>query len=87
MQHEPPTFYCYNGKVVLFVPQILEDFYILYSSQSEETIEFQWHIRAYNSIFSFTSFGVKLDEELASSRNEVCTFQAQCQIYHQLPTL
>ena len=58
-QYEPPSFCCYNGQVVLFVPRVPKDLYKLYTTQSEEALEFRWHIRTYNSIFSFTSFGVK----------------------------
>lgn len=32
LQHEPSTFCCYNGKVVLSIPQIPKDLYILYTS-------------------------------------------------------
>ncbi|XP_049360758.1 uncharacterized protein LOC125825469 [Solanum verrucosum] len=48
---------------------------------------FRKNIRAYNSIFAFTSFGVKLDKELASSRKGVYSFKAEGQIYHDLPSL
>ena len=60
----PPSFCCYNGQVLLSTPQVLIDLYNLCTFQSDEIIEFWQHVRAYNSIFSFTSFIVKLDREL-----------------------
>ncbi|KAL3531640.1 hypothetical protein ACH5RR_005161 [Cinchona calisaya] len=38
-------------------------------------------------MFSFTSFGVKLDKDLASNKKGVYTFRVQGQIYHDLPSL
>ena len=38
-------------------------------------------------MFSFTSFGVSLDKDLASLRKCIYTFQAYGQIYHDLPAL
>ena len=55
----------------------MEDLYNLYASQSEEALQFRRSSHAYNSIFSFTSFGVKLDKELASSKKGVYTFHAK----------
>ena len=51
---------------MLSVPRVPKDLYNLYATRSEETLEFRQHIRTYNSIFSFTSFGLKFDKELAS---------------------
>ena len=45
------------------------------------------HQASYNNIFSFTSFGVKLDKELTSSRKRVYTFRGQRQIHHDLSSL
>lgn len=86
-EHEPPTFCCDNGKVKLAHSDVPEKLYELYTSQSEESIDFRKNIRSYNSIFSFTSFGVKLDKELASARRGVFTFRVQGMIYHNLPSL
>ena len=38
-------------------------------------------------MFSFTSFGVSLDKDLASWRQYIYTFRAYGQIYHDLPAL
>ena len=86
-QYEPSRFCCYNGQVVISTPQVPKDLYNLYISQSEEALEFCQHIRANNSIFSFTSCGVKLDKKRASSWKGVYTFRAQGQIYNDLPSL
>ncbi|KAG5560902.1 hypothetical protein RHGRI_004059 [Rhododendron griersonianum] len=86
-QYETPNFCCYGGKIVLAslcVPEVLCK---LYTSQCEEGKEFRKNIRAYNSIFSFTSFAVRLDKQLATSQQGVYTFCAQGQVYHNLPSL
>lgn len=86
-QYESPSFCCYNGQVVLANENVPEVLCTLFTSQTEEGLEFRGHIRAYNIIFAFTSFGVKLDKELATSRQGVYTFHAQGQVYHDLPSL
>ena len=70
----------------LAVTFILEQLYQLFASQTE-AIEFRKNIRSYNIMFSFTSFGVSLDKDLASLRQDIYTFRAHEQIYHDLPTL
>ncbi|XP_020266738.1 uncharacterized protein LOC109842248 [Asparagus officinalis] len=86
-QYESPTFYCNNGETVLVEPCIPDELYNLLTSDCNEGVEFRRNIRAYNSVFSFTSFGVALDKNLASSRDGIYTFRAQGQIYHSLPGL
>ncbi|KAG5565447.1 hypothetical protein RHGRI_001363 [Rhododendron griersonianum] len=86
-QYEPPTFCCHNGEVVLTSPSVPSRLRNLFTSQTFEALEFRKHIRAYNSIFGFTSFGVTLDKGLANSTGGVYTFRAQGQIYHELPSL
>ncbi|XP_057801659.1 uncharacterized protein LOC131016887 [Salvia miltiorrhiza] len=86
-EYEPPTFCCDNGKVKLAFSEVPPELDELFTAQSEEAINFRRNIRAYNSIFSFTSFGVKLDKELASARRGVYSFQAQGMVYHDLPGL
>ncbi|XP_049378107.1 uncharacterized protein LOC125842861 [Solanum stenotomum] len=86
-QYEPPTFCCGGGCISLAPNEVADDFYELFVSDSEDAKLFRKNIRAYNSIFAFTSFGVKLDKELASSRKGVYSFKAQGQIYHDLPSL
>ena len=69
---------------VTFIP---EQLYQLFASQTEETIECQKNIRSYNSMFSFTSFGVSLDKDFASLRQCIYTFRAYGQIYYDLSAL
>nr|XP_027120740.1 uncharacterized protein LOC113737757 [Coffea arabica] len=87
LEFEPPSFCCQKGKIRLRNVELSEELYELYTSNSKEAEEFRKHIRAYNSIFSFTSFGARLDKELASSKQGVYTFIVQGQIYHHLPAL
>ncbi|KAL3515051.1 hypothetical protein ACH5RR_021953 [Cinchona calisaya] len=86
-QYESTSFCCDNGNIKLACPEISEELHDLFTSQSEESIEFQRNIRAYNNIFSFMSFGVKLNKDLASNKKGVYTFRVQGQIYHDLPGL
>ena len=86
-EYEPPGLCCQSGKVKLVAPALPNDLYELFTSNSDEAKEFQQNIRLYNSIFSFTSFGVTLDKDLASGKKGVYTFRAQGQIYHDLPSL
>lgn len=86
-QFEPLAFCCANGSIKLANTEVSAQLYELFVTQSDEAKEFRRNVRAYNSIFSFTSFGVKLDKQLASSRKGVYTFKAQGQIYHDLPSL
>ena len=68
---------------VTFIP---EQLYQLFVFQTEKAIEFRKNIRSYNSMFSFTSFGVR-DKDLAFLRQGIYTFRALWQKYHDLPTL
>lgn len=87
LQFEPPTFCCYSGEVVLHItpmPQVLLD---LYTSDSKESIEFRDCIRAYNSIFSFSSMGAKLDKKVANMKQGIYTFKVQGQVHHYVSSL
>ncbi|KAH0633391.1 hypothetical protein KY284_036177 [Solanum tuberosum] len=87
LEYEPPTFCCASGYIQLAPDEVGEDLYKLFTYESKEAILFRKHIRAYNSIFDFTSFGVQLNKELASSRKGIYSFKAQGQIYHDLQSL
>ncbi|XP_016462003.2 uncharacterized protein LOC107785255 [Nicotiana tabacum] len=76
-QHETPTSCCGEESVRLVNTEVSIQLYELLVDESDEAKEFHRNIRAYNSIFAFTSFGVRLDKELASSRKGVYTFKAQ----------
>ena len=71
----------------LIVTSIPEQLYQLFATQTEEAIEFWKNIRSYNNMFSFTSFRVSLDKDLASLRQCIYTFWVYGQIYHDLPAL
>ncbi|KAH0661326.1 hypothetical protein KY284_026257 [Solanum tuberosum] len=86
-QYEPPTFCCGGGYISLAPNEVANGFYELFVSDSEDAKLFRKNICTYNSIFAFTSFGVKLDKELAFSRKGVYSLKAQGQIYHDLPSL
>ncbi|XP_073035171.1 uncharacterized protein [Primulina eburnea] len=87
-QFEPPNFCCDNGKIKLAATEVPPDMLNLFTDyESTEAIQFRKNVRAYNSIFSFTSLGVKIDKELASSSRGVYTFKALGQIFHNLPSL
>lgn len=66
------------------MPRILLE---LYTSDSEESNEFREYIRAYNSIFSFSSMGVKLDKRIANMGKGIYTFKVQGQVHHFVPNL
>ncbi|KAM3251403.1 hypothetical protein P3L10_005473 [Capsicum annuum] len=67
-EHEMSTFCCDGGSIKLAKVVVPAQLYDLFFSQSDIAQEFHKHIRGYNSIFAFTSFGVQLDNDLASSR-------------------
>ena len=69
---------------VTFIP---EQLYQLFVFQTEKAIEFRKNIRSYNSMFSFTFFGISLDKDLAFLRQCIYTFRAYRQIYYDLPAL
>lgn len=39
-QYELPSFCCYNGQTLLSTPQVPIDLHTLYTSQSDEALEF-----------------------------------------------
>ncbi|XP_059669340.1 uncharacterized protein LOC132314497 [Cornus florida] len=86
-EYEPPSFCCSNGEVVLMSTNVPNDLYELFTSQSALSVDLRRHLRAYNSIFSFTSFGVRLDKNLSNMKTGIYTFRAQGQVYHELPSL
>ncbi|CAG8600796.1 18124_t:CDS:2, partial [Gigaspora margarita] len=50
--------------------------------------DFQENIRAYNSIFAFTSMGIKLDESLADNRKGIYTFRdTEFEMNNRLPIM
>jgi hypothetical protein len=59
----------------------------LFQEQTTQGRHFRQYIRAYNHVFSFTSMGVNVDENIANARSGVYTFRAQGSIYHQIGSL
>ena len=85
--YEPPSFCCLEGKVSLVESPVPDELYDLFTGYSIDTKEFCSRSRAYNSVFSFTSFQAKYDRDLASSKSGTYTFKTQGQVYHFLPPL
>ncbi|KAK9071610.1 hypothetical protein SSX86_008039 [Deinandra increscens subsp. villosa] len=81
------TFCCMSGKTKLANSEIPHQLYRLFTSQDEIGKTFRYHIRAYNTNFSFTSMGVTLDRTVANMREGVYTFRAHKGIYHQISPL
>ncbi|KAG5588792.1 hypothetical protein H5410_049226 [Solanum commersonii] len=86
LEHEPPAFCCASGYIKLATTEAPTELYEMFVASTLDAVEFRKNIRAYNSIFAFTSFGVNTDKELASARKGV-HIQGQGQIYHDLPSL
>ncbi|XP_057734484.1 uncharacterized protein LOC130949897 [Arachis stenosperma] len=73
-----------NGKVSLpqvNAPQELLDIFL---DPSAEGNHFRKYIRGYNHVFSFTSCGVHIDEQLASASHGIYIFRAQGSMYHSI---
>lgn len=86
---EGPAFCYRKGKVNIYIPEIPVELRRLFASQTDNDAKyFRKHIRYFNSHFSFTSFGVSIDHNLASARGTgVYCFKAHGQIYHRLDQL
>ncbi|KAL4583975.1 hypothetical protein LXL04_008563 [Taraxacum kok-saghyz] len=87
LQFEVPTFCCMKGKTKLATIQIPEALHQLYIRQDTVGEMFRDNIRAYNTNYSFTSMGVKLDTSVNNMRSGVYTFRAQGTIYHNIDQL
>lgn len=85
--YESPTFCCSKGEVILYPITVPQELVELYTGSSPAAIDFMKYIRAYNSVFAFTSFGVNLDPEYACNNKGIYTFRAQGQIYHRIDGL
>ncbi|GKA77872.1 hypothetical protein Tco_0784409 [Tanacetum coccineum] len=84
-----PTFtLCYKGGKVLLprfhdTPPPLDN---LLSHDQPSTAKFKDNIRVYNSMFSFTSFGAKIDNSINTGRAPY-TFRINEQNYHRMGSL
>ena len=74
---------CYNGKYSLLSiempPQELIELF--------EKRDFMPHIRKYNSVFSFTSMGVSVDQTLANGKDGVYTYRINGELCHKIGSL
>ena len=86
---EGPAFCYRKGKVNIYIPEIPSELHRLFAGQTDRDAKyFRKHIRYFNSHFSFTSFGVSVDHNLASARGTgVYCFKAHGHIYHRLDQL
>nr|XP_043633210.1 uncharacterized protein LOC122604381 [Erigeron canadensis] len=82
-----PTFCCMSGKTKLAITNVPTELYNLYTDQTKLGKTFRHQIRAYNTNFSFTSMGVKLDKKYANMSARVYTFRVNGGIYHTLDQL
>ena len=84
-----PVFYCRNGRINIFIPEVPAELRRLFTSQTDRDAKYyRRNIRYFNSRFSFTSMGVSIDHSLAVAKGtRIYTFKARGQIYHKLDQL
>ncbi|KAL1352132.1 hypothetical protein AAHE18_06G144900 [Arachis hypogaea] len=75
---------CNGGKVSLPRVNAPQELLEIFLDPSAEGNHFRKHIRGYNHVFSFTSCGVHIDEQLAITGRGIYTFRAQGSIYHSI---
>ncbi|XP_042941344.1 uncharacterized protein LOC122276004 [Carya illinoinensis] len=85
--HETNGFYCADGTIYLATNAVPDQFYDLFTSNTDESAHFKTYVRTYNNKFAFTSFGVKFDEDLCRWNKGIYTFRTQGQIYHYINDL
>ncbi|CAG8829924.1 4452_t:CDS:2, partial [Gigaspora margarita] len=79
---------CYsNGKVMLVAPDVPPFLNHLLTSQNDIAKNFRYKIRAYNSVFTFTSTSAKLDNNLANAQSGVYTYCVQGSFYYRIGSL
>ncbi|KAF8387888.1 hypothetical protein HHK36_026550 [Tetracentron sinense] len=86
-QFESKNLCCNNGNVNLPSLAAPQELLHLYSGDTAAAIHFRRFIRSYNSVFAFTSMGVKIDENLTNGRDGVYIFRAQGVVYHKIGNL
>ena len=84
--HETKDMCCLNGKTALPPVQSPPEMIELFSTETPQGTHFRQNIRAYNHVFSFTSMGVHVDQNLATG-GATFTFRAQGSIYHKIGSL
>ncbi|CAG8754325.1 17478_t:CDS:2 [Dentiscutata erythropus] len=79
---------CYvSGKIKLASTEHAAPLRNLFMKLDEMGNKFHVNIRAYNSVFTFMSMGVKIDNTLANSKDRVYTFQFHGGIYYSIGSL
>ncbi|CAB4477605.1 unnamed protein product [Rhizophagus irregularis] len=85
-KYETKGFCCLDGQVILSplheAPPMLYN--LLTSNDPNTDKPYIDSIRAYNSIFAFTSLGANIDEDLANAKEGVYTFRIQGALYHRI---
>ncbi|KAG5551379.1 hypothetical protein RHGRI_009707 [Rhododendron griersonianum] len=79
---EPDGFCCSKGQISVYPFRTPAKLLELYRGSSKLCKDFRSHIRPYNNMFAFTSFGVTLDPRYTKNHQGIYTFRAQGQIYH-----
>ncbi|CAG8589826.1 26421_t:CDS:10, partial [Dentiscutata erythropus] len=79
---ESDGFCCSNGSIALANVEVLTNLQELFLRTNDIGRDFWEKIRAYNSLFSFTSMGTRFDKTLAN--NGVYTFRVQGSVYHRI---
>ncbi|KAG5557451.1 hypothetical protein RHGRI_007629 [Rhododendron griersonianum] len=79
---EPDGFCCSKGQISMYPFRTPAKLLELYRGSSKLCKDFRSHIRPYNNMFAFTSFGVTLDPRYTKNHQGIYTFRAQGQIYH-----
>ncbi|PON63297.1 hypothetical protein PanWU01x14_132070 [Parasponia andersonii] len=75
--HETKKLCCSEVEISLTINNTPKELYELYSSTSNDALEFQKYIQTYNNNFAFTSFGVKYDKNLCKNDKGIYTFRVQ----------
>jgi len=88
-KNEPNSFCCMNGQVKIALlasaPNMLYN--LLTTNDPNTNRLFVEQIRAYNSVFAFTSLEVNLDETLANAKEGVYIFRIQGALYYKISFL
>ena len=84
--HETKDMCCLNGKTIIPLAQSPPEMIELFSAETPQGTHFRQNIRAYNHVFSFTSKGVNVDQNLATG-GATFTFRAQGSMYHRIGSL
>ncbi|KAG5546078.1 hypothetical protein RHGRI_018302 [Rhododendron griersonianum] len=79
---EPDGFCCSKGQISVYPFRTPAKLLELYRGSSKLCKDFRSHIRPYNNMFAFTSYGVTLDPRYTKNHRGIYTFRAQGQIYH-----